>query len=376
MSEAFDQTAAALCAFLARRSETVAAAALEAVGANGASALTDSAADRRFLRALSIDLTGRTPLPDEYQAALGKPRSEVVRALAASHPAWEGFYEEELFYFLLVDNFRPATDAFVAMPELLASGGLSVREALRQIVASQFFNARNPGNDTFVTVVLEQLLGLTVQKETATLEAGKRMYDGYAANLLGKNGSSQSDLVRIVVENDGFEPFFLERRFTAIFGDAPPKKRLAADAARLRADPLAWPSIVSSWIASQAYEELLRKPRPKSDRVFVRSLFADLFGRVPDYQEFRRCRNALLALSDSRPLRSVLIKMMLDAGTVKIGDDAARYASDFVAGRFLHFLARPPTPEESQAFVHELDSGAKPSLVLRAILTHAEYQSY
>jgi hypothetical protein len=358
---------------------TVAAAALDAPSPRLMQPLALAPADRRFLRALTIDLAGRTPLPKEWQEAQGKPRGVAIRELAASRVGWEGFYEEELFYFLLVDNFRPSTDAFLAMPQLLEEGKLSVREALLQIVSSQFFNARNPGNDTFVTVVLEQLLGATVQKEPATLEAGKKMYDGYAATFLGKRGSSQADLVRIAVENEGFEPFLLERRFGAIFGDAPPKKRIAADAARLRADPLAWQGIVSEWLSSQAYEELLARPRPKSDRVFVRTLFSDLLGRAPEYQEFRRCRNALLALSDSRPLRSVLIKLMLDAGMGSGKDAESAAAADpaaFVADRFLHFLARAPTQEEETAFVNELRGGANPKLVLRALLTHAEYQSY
>jgi hypothetical protein len=355
---------------------TVAAAALDSPSTKATQPLALDPADRRFLRALTIDLAGRTPLPDEWKASQGKPRGELVRELAASEPAWSGFYEEELFYFLLVDNFRPSTDAFLAMPQLLAEAKLSVREALRQLVSSQFFNARNPGNDTFVTVVLEQLLGVTVQKETATLEAGKKMYDGYATSFRGKKGSSQADLVRIAVEDEQFEPFFLDRRFAAIFGESPPKKRLAADAARLRGDPLAWPAIVSDWLGSQAYEELLARPRPKSDRVFVRSLFADLLGRTPDYQEFRRCRNALLALSDSRPLRSVLIKMMLDSGLGAVGDEAAKDPTGFVTGRFLHFLARNPTQPECDAFVRELQAGASPQLVQRALLTHGEYQTY
>jgi len=355
---------------------TVAAAALDAQGARIDQSLTADPIDRRFLRAVTIDLVGRTPLPAEWEAARDRRRGDLVRELAASLPAWEGFYEEELFYFLLVDNFRPSTDPFLAMPKLLADRALSVRDALLQIVSSQFFNARNPGNDTFVTVILEQLLGVTVQKETATLEAGKKMYDGYATTFLGRKGSTQADLVRIAIEHEGFEPFLLERRFTAIFGDSPPKKRLAADAARLRGDPLAWPSIVSDWLLSQAYEELPSRPRPKSDRVFVRSLYADLLGRVPEYQEFRRSRNALLALSDSRPLRSVLIKMMLDAG---LGAAASGTATDpvrFVADRFLHFLAREPTPSESAAFVRELEAGMSRQLVVRALLTHGEYQTY
>ena len=355
--------------------DAVPAAALEAAASRSATPLTLEPLDRRFLRAVWIDVAGRTPLPDEWKRVQGRPRREVVAELVASPAAWDGFYEEELFYFLLVDNFRPSTEAFAALPKELAAKKLGVREALRQIVSSQFFNARNPGNDTFVTVVLEQLLGLTVQKETATLEAGKKMYDGVATPFLGRRGASQADLVRIVVESDGFEPFFLGRKATAIFGAALPRKRLAADAARLRAEPLAWPDLLAGWLASQAYEDLLAKPRPKSDRVFVRSLYADLLLRAPDYQEFRRSRNALLALSDSRPLRSVLIKMMLDGGLGEVGKpgpDGAAYVRDL----FLRFLAREPTAKEAEAFTAELAGADGPKLVVRALLTHGEYQAY
>ncbi|MSR47057.1 MAG: hypothetical protein EXS13_08330 [Planctomycetes bacterium] len=355
---------------------TVEAAALDAPSSATAAKLSREPADRRFVRAVMIDLAGRSPLEVEWTAANGKPRGEWVHMVARSIAAAESFYEEELFYFLLIDNFRPSTDAFIEIPQMLVEHKISTREMLRQIVSSQFFNSRNPGNDTFVTVVLEQLLGFTVQKEPAVLDAGKRMYDGYTANFLGKSGSSQADLVRIAVEHLSLESCFLSRRFTSIFVDDPPKKRLAADAARLRADPLAWSEIVAGWINSQAYDERLAKPRPKSDRVFVRSLYADLFGRVPDYQEFRRCRNALLALSDSRPLRSVLIKLMLDSDAADALAAAAVDRNGYVRERFLQFLGREPTQGESSAFVRELGDGANPKLLLRALLTHSEYQSY
>jgi hypothetical protein len=349
------------------RTGTVAPAALEAVSSKASAVLQDSAADRRFIRAVMIDLAGRS---------IGLSRDAWVREQAQSLAAAESFYEEELFYFLLIDNFRPSTDAFLEIPQQLAARRLSVKELLRQLVSSQFFNARNPGNDTFVTVVLEQLLGFTVQKEIAILEAGKRMYDGYAATFLGSKGANQADLVRIAVEHENLESCFLARRFAGIFLADAPKKRLAADAARLRTDPLAWPTIVSDWILSQAYDECAAEPRPKSDRVFVRSLYADLHERTPDYQEFRRCRNALLALSDSRPLRSVLIKLMLDAGAGGTVLSAHAEAGTLVRACYLKFLAREPVQAESAAFEKELAQGADRRLVLRALLTHSEYQDY
>ncbi|MBM4014429.1 MAG: hypothetical protein FJ293_05625 [Planctomycetes bacterium] len=351
-------------------------AALEAASPLATTALADAPGDRRFIRAVTIDLAGRTPLPDEWGRAFGRPRTEWVRELAQGLPAADSFLEEELFYFLLIDNFRPSTDSFLEVPRLLAERRLSVKEFLRQLVSSQFFNSRNPGNDTFVTVVLEQLLGFTVQKEPAILEAGKRMYDGYSATFLGSKGANQSDLVRIAIDHENLEPFFLARRFAGIFVDDAPKKRIAADAARLRTDPLAWSAIVADWILSQAYDERLVTARPKSDRVFVRGLYADLHERVPDYQEFRRCRNALLALSDSRPLRSVLIKLMLDAGGAEQLLAAHPEPAALVRACYLRFLAREPTQTESGAFIRELAQGADRKLVVRALLTHGEYQGY
>lgn len=331
--------------------------------------------DLRFLRSLYLDCAGRTPLPAETQGHEGKTRGDAITALSGSPAFFTSLYEDELFYFLLLDNFRPSTDEFLTLPERLAQQQVSVKEALRLLVSSQFFNARNPGNDTFVTVVLEQLLGITVQKEAATLEAGKKMYDGKKVTFLGHKGENQADLVRIVVEDAGFEKFLLERKFEAVFGAAIPRKRLEADAARLKAEPLAYPRILGEWLSSEDYESLLKRPRRKSDRMFIQALFVDLLGRVAEYQEFRRCRNALLAMSDSTPLRSVLIKLVLDSGTVTIPEWSSQDRPGSVRGLFRRFLCRDPGDSELEVFVQESTKVDVITLV-RALLTHPEYHVY
>ncbi len=339
--------------------------------------LQESPVDRRFLRALFIDLTGRTPLPREAEEAFGTKRIDLIERLVGSVAFFEGLYEEELFYFLLIDNFRPSTEAFVEMPGQLEQQKLSVKDALRQIVSSQFFNARNPGNDTFVTVVLEQLLGQTVQKNVRTLDAGKRMYDGAEATFLGVKGSNQADLVKIAVDHPDFEKFFLQRHYGAIFGRPRDPKMLQDDAERLRQQPLSYPRIVTDWTASLGYEQLLLTLRPKSDRVFIRSLFVDLLDRQPEAQELRRCRNALLALSDTNPLRSVLIKLMLDSGAADSLVGGPEAPEEFVRRQFVRFLCREPDPKEIKSFTGALESRAcTRRTVVRAILTHPEYQSY
>jgi hypothetical protein len=254
---------------------------------------------------------------------------------------------------------------------------LPVRDVLRALVSSQFFNARNPGNDTFVSVVLEQLLGITVQENRGVLAAGKRMYDGETATVFGVRGSSQADLVRIVVEDERFEPYFLARQHQALVGIPAPRKELGLAARRLREDPGAFPAIVRDWISSERYEVEAGSLRPKNDRAFIRCLYADLLGREADYQEFRRCRNALLALSDTRPLRSVVVKLILDSGRAALPEVPAESAGQLVEELFLRFLCRLPTPEEAEVFVAELEqAGAPPATLARALLTHSEYQYY
>src|SRR5262245_16609640 len=129
------------------------------------------------VRRMYVDLGGRPPLRSELAEGLRLSTEELATKLVTSlehHALW---YEDELFYFLLLDDFRPADERLQAIPKRLQSGEMSVRDGIGEIVRSQWFTARNPGNDTYVTVLLEQLLGIVVQKEPGLLEAGKKMYD-------------------------------------------------------------------------------------------------------------------------------------------------------------------------------------------------------
>ena len=68
---------------------------------------------------------------------------------------WRAWLEEQLYYFLLVDNFRPTSQRVLDAPGDLSKGKIGAREALHRIVLSASFDRRNPGPDTFVTVVME-----------------------------------------------------------------------------------------------------------------------------------------------------------------------------------------------------------------------------
>ena len=124
--------------------------------------------DSGRLRAIFFDLFGRPPLRAERGRWLGRGAGELLDESLGSVAFWENWLEEQLYYFLLIDNFRPASEKVRAVPTDLAHGRIGVRDALHRIVISASFDRRNPGPDTFVTVVMEQLLGSTVQKRPSS----------------------------------------------------------------------------------------------------------------------------------------------------------------------------------------------------------------
>jgi hypothetical protein len=299
-----------------------------------------------------------------------------VDDLLADPATWEAWLEGEFWYYLLVDRFRPVSDRVKALPDRLALGASTVRDATREIVVSAEFNARNPGNDTFVTVVLEQLLGVVVQKEPKLLEAGKRMFDGVAAKLWGEVGRSQSDVVRIVLARREFADRFVERQHLRVFACPAPRELVARDGARFHADPGSWTGILRGWLLSPEYEARTRVLRTKDDLVFIRTLFVDLLGREPTFEEFRNSRNALTALSDPTPVRHVLAQLLLDSGKAPLPDEASlARPPEWIRSKFLDLLGREPTRGELETFTATLGEYAcEPKTVVMALVTSAEYQ--
>jgi hypothetical protein len=224
---------------------------------------------RALLRRLALDTLGRTPSLAEAQAFLDAPVDLVAKRLVASLEAMAVFVEEELFYFLLLDNFRPKTESIAALPKRLADGKATATTRSPRSCLSSGFSLRNPGNDTFVTVVLEQCLGLTVQdqKSKPILEAGKKLYDGKRGRFLGRDGESQADVLRIVLEQEGFTRFLLERHrkrlFGAGLGDA------GKDAvARVHGDRTQFFPLLAEWLASTSTS---RRSRRRSRRATTSS---------------------------------------------------------------------------------------------------------
>ena len=348
-----------------------------------------SSEERRLTRALYLDLLGRSPTPEELARVAPLSYPERVDKLLNSTEAWEHWFNEEAFFFLLIDRFRPVSDRLAAVPGKMRDELTTFRDAHREFALSAEFNSRNPGNDTYVTVVLEQFLGIEVQSEPRLLKEAKRMYDGEKTRVFNQLGHNQSDVVRIALEQPAYVDQFARRMEVRYLGAELPEDEHAMVVSRLTLDPAELRPLIREWLTSERYTSPERAPRAKNDHQFIRGLFVDLLGRPPALQEFRNMRNALQALTDPAPLRGVLAKVMLDSGAAipptgaKPGDSttsdaqAGSVTSAEVIDLFHRLLARDPSGDELAAFLAVLaEPGATWRTAALAILTSAHYQYY
>lgn len=334
--------------------------------------------DHGMLRSVYFDLLGRPPLRAETDAWLGKGLNELLDELIGSPEHWSAWYEQQLFHFLLIDNFRPQSQRVLALPMALAEKRLDVRDAIHQICLCSSFELRNPGADTFVTVVLEQLTGMTVQSNVRELEIGKAIYDGGQGLFLGRTGKTQADVVRIAIESKSFCREFLQREYRRIVRVDPPKKGFASSVRSFCKSPSAYPVLVREWMLSEAYGVRLAQRVGIPNRLFVKTLFVDLLDRLPTAAEEEPLREALDGLSDSGPLRSIVARLLLDSELVKLPTrDEIEDRRAWIQELFLRLLGRPCTPSELTVFVDAFSNPAcRTETVLYAIISHSDYQSF
>lgn len=332
--------------------------------------------DARFLRSVAIDLLGRPPLRAEYERWRTATRQQFLDELFAGRELWAHWYEEQLYYLLLLNNFRPEQERLAAIPADLAESRLDVREAVHRIALCASFDQRNPGADTFVTVVLEQLAGLDVTRSQRELEIGKKVYDGAAGSFLGQPAQSQADLVRNAVASRGFAQHFLRREFERLVRARPEPAELAAWCARFDKDPRSFAALLRGWIESPAYAARLARGARLENRAFARALFVDLADRLPKFEEAEPLREALDALADSAPLRALTARMLLDSGQLalpareKLGD-----ARDWLRALFPRLLGREASAAELAEFARVLqDPAARVETVLYALVSSPDYE--
>ena len=336
------------------------------------------ALDHGALRSVYLDLLGRPPFLAEQERWLGKGRHELVEELVGSEEHWSAWTSQQLFHFLLIDNFAPRSERIRELPANLAAGSLDAREAIHRICLSSSFELRNPGADTFVTVVMEQLVGMKVQANVRELEIGKKIYDGGEGLFLGKTGKSQSDVVRIAIESKQFSREFVKREYTRIVRGEPGRKELAGWVREFHRDPITYTELVKEWALSEEYESRLASRVDIPNRLFVRMLFVDLLDRMPTPEEEEPLREALDGLSDSGPLRSIVARLLLDSDLVALPERARiPDRSAWIEALFRRLMGREPTDDERTAFTEAFDDpSCRTETVYYAIISHPDYQSY
>ncbi len=347
-------------------------------GGDRTQAAPDKQLDHGMLRSVYFDFLGRPPFQAEIEKWLGKGLRELLEELLGSREHWTAWYEQQLFHFFLIDNFTPKSERVLGLPEALTAGRANVREAIHQICLSSSFELRNPGADTFVTVVLEQLTGMKVQSNVRELEIGKKVYDGGEGLFLGRLGKTQADIVRIAIESKEFCREFIGREYRRIVRAEPSRKMLAKASRAFGKKPKDYTRLLREWALSEEYAQRLQQRVGIPNRLFVKTLFVDLLDRVPTASEEEPLREALDGLSDSGPLRSIVARLLLDSDLVKLPkrseiEDRGGWIRDL----FLRLMGRPCTESEFQAFNEAFaDSACRTETVVYAIISHPDYQSY
>jgi len=340
-------------------------------------ATMSSLLDARALRVLTLDVLGRPPFRKEWEAWLGRPRAAWVEAHVGGLESWRQWLDAELYALLLIDEFRPPPEHLDAWAKDLAEGRVGALEAFHRILLSTEFDRRNPGADTFVTVVMEELLGITVQQDARELERGKSVYDGNPGRFLGERGSSQADVVKIAMEDPRTARRLVARAHRRLMRAELAPEPLDEAARLVRAERDAFPHLVAGWLVGADWPRRLASREPVDNRRFVRSVHVDLLDRLPTDEETRRMRTALDGLADPRPLRAILVRLMLDSGRTTFRTPDEAQPSAFVDHAFERLLGRAPTEDERAIFLEVLESpGARPETVLLALLSHSDYQTW
>ena len=328
-----------------------------------------------WLRTLCIDLLGRPPVPAERKNWLGKPRRDFLKAVLATTECWTHWLSEQLYYFMLIDQFRPVKTSLDEIPGMLAERSMTPRDALHRIALSTSFDQRNPGADTFVTVVMEQFCGIEVQRAARELELGKTAYDGGSGLFLGTMAGSQSDVVRIAARHKDAARHLLGREHERLCRAPLPRKVRGKLARKLHQSPELFFSIFEEWLHSEAYEKRVLMGAPVENHVWVRMVFLDLSGKLPSSGDVEALRSALDGLGDPAPLRSAIVRMLLSSeGTRAPRRAEVKSAGGWVDGLFSRLLGRPASAEERVAFVAAAKADeAGPETVLYTLMTSAEY---
>ncbi|MBX3466232.1 MAG: PKD domain-containing protein [Planctomycetes bacterium] len=212
-----------------------------------AAAPPPSAAGPRAFQAL----VGRAPTADEARALSGLGGEALIKALLARPEPHQAWWEAELEHLGLTGPHRPKGATWDSVSERLRAGRITPVDALQALLFSQAWTARHAGKEAYVAAVLERVLGLEARDAAAARGPAERLHDGHEAELFGRKGESQADLVRIAGQDPRARRALLARAHRRVTGRAATPEALEAAVARTGEAPGELMATIVGWACQQ-----------------------------------------------------------------------------------------------------------------------------
>lgn len=304
------------------------------------------------VRAVYGDVLARPPTPPEVLSVADRTPVALAELLLGTLEAGRAFVEDTAWRLGLVGDAEPLSDAVGALPARFVAGEVSPAAAEAVLVRDPGFLRAHPTGETLARAVGERLLER-----------------GPSADEQGAWGTVAG--LEAVLASDEFARAAL-RRFARRFGvEGDPE---AAGPARARESAV---GLARAFVTSAPARGAGAARRRADDPAFVRALFADLLGRRPTSRELVALASAASVIPGSSAGRAAVVDVVLDSGEAPLPLLADVKDPDaWLADRFLRFVGRRPTPAEAALFRTALaDPDGGPHVVIRALLTGAEYAS-
>ncbi|MCO5172107.1 MAG: FHA domain-containing protein [Planctomycetes bacterium] len=214
--------------------------------ASAAAPSTGPAAGPAGARAFQA-LVGRAPTADEARGLEGLAGDALVKALLERPEPYRAWWEAELEHLGLTGEHRPKGATWDSVPERLRASRITAVDALQALLFSQAWASRHAGREAYVAAVLERVLGLDGAQATAARGPAERLHDGHEAELFGRKGESQADLVRIAGQDERARRALLARAHRRVTGRAAPPDVLEPAVARAVEAPADVFRILARW---------------------------------------------------------------------------------------------------------------------------------
>ena len=322
----------------------------DAVAASGLSEVAPAVLQR--VRAVYGDVLARPPTPPETLSTKDRSTSDLADLLLATLESGRAFTEDSAWRLRLVGDAEPLSDAVGELPARVVAGEVSPAQAEAVLVRDpSFLRAHPPGAELAGAVAALLLERAATPEDRAAL--------GTIVAL------------EKVLASEEFAVAAMRRWARTFLG---PSDADAVPAARAKESVVA---LAKSFVASAAYAGTRSERRRASDPAFVRALFADLLGRRPTSKELVALASASAVLPGSSAGRAAVVDVVLDSGEVPLPLIVDLTDPDaWIADRFLRYVGRAPTAPEAKVFRMALmDPDGGPHVVIRALLTGAEYAS-